>query len=290
MHKNIRVLLTILFFSAAAQLLSADPLYHQVLRGDTLYSIARSYGVAVSDLMQANGITDPAKMQIGTRLVIPGKSANPPAGSTTPPATNAASSDYTVQRGDTLYGIARRFNITVDQLRSQNTLAGNTILPGQVLKIPGAQNSSAGSTSPATTPNPPAVTTPITPTTASGSATGSGLNANALWPVNGTVIPIQGKLTGVAISTSPGNTMQAVRAGTVVSAGPFRGFGNVAFVQASDGLMYVYGGLSLITVKVGDTVRKSSRIGILPTEDEVSAYFFVFRGAETIDPAKAPRD
>ena len=50
--------------------------------------------------------------------------------------TQSTNSSYTVQRGDTLFSISRRFGITVDALRSANGIVGNTISVGQVLVIP----------------------------------------------------------------------------------------------------------------------------------------------------------
>ena len=64
----------------------------------------------------------------------------------------------------------------------------------------------------------------------------------------------------------------------------------VAFVQAPDGLVYVYGGAGQLTIRVGDVVRKGSQIGRMATTDEAKAYFFVFRGQEALDPVAAPRD
>jgi septal ring factor EnvC (AmiA/AmiB activator) len=229
-------------------------------------------------------------------VAAPGSATTTPVTPPAPqPAATTAPRTYVVQRGDTLYAIARSYNISLDSLRTANNRSGNTIQPGQRLTIPGtavAGGSAAASTAAATTApgqtassgSPAAASTPAAGTVIAQTAD------NLFWPSNGVLVPLQGKLTGVAIQSSPGSAVQAVRAGTVVSAGPFRGFGNVAFVQAADGLMYVYGGLAMINVKVGDSLRKASRIGLLSTDAEASAYFFVFRGAETIDPAQAPRD
>lgn len=303
------VFIAFLLFSFALQTtdLSAQATYHRVVRGETLYSIARQYNVSVADLMQVNNIKDPGLLQLGANLLIPGTQ---PAGTQAQAAASPAVT-YTVKRGDTLFGIARTYGIGVDELRTANNLRSDTIVPGQDLKIPGKQGSVAtaapasggagggsGSTTAATS------SAGSGGSASSGSTTGTGGSTSTtattvsvvpqsgdyFWPVQGPLTVLQGKLQGMAIQAGAGSSVRAVRAGTVVSVGPFRGFGNVAFVQASDGLMYVYGGLGLITVKAGDSVRKSHQLGLLSSEPEPSAYFFVFRGADTIDPAKAPRD
>ncbi|MGE5309196.1 MAG: N-acetylmuramoyl-L-alanine amidase [Deltaproteobacteria bacterium] len=102
--------------------------YHTVEKGQTLWRIARMYGVDMSGLMAANGITDPRHVSTGQRLVIPGRSATPP--SAFPPSI-PFSADYTaidrlvghpyghvrwrtitVHHSATRYGNARIFDIS----------------------------------------------------------------------------------------------------------------------------------------------------------------------------------
>jgi len=100
--------------------------YYTVLRGDTLYSIARRFGVTVQAIVQANGLLNPNLIFAGQSLWIPGGSGSP---------TGAII--YVVQRGDTLYSIARRYGTTVYALMVANGLRGTTIYVGQRLVIPG---------------------------------------------------------------------------------------------------------------------------------------------------------
>jgi LysM repeat protein len=101
--------------------------YYTVQRGDTLYSIARRYGTTVQAIAQANGILNPAYIYVGQVLCIPGLAAPPPSGGY-----------YIVQRGDTLYSIARRFGTTYWAIAVANNLSNpNYIYPGQGLFIPG---------------------------------------------------------------------------------------------------------------------------------------------------------
>lgn len=100
-----------------------------VQRGDTLLSIALKHGIRVSQLASANGLAWNAWVYAGQRLVIPGGSASP-----APPSPGGT---HTVQRGDTLFSIARRHGTTVASLRATNGLRSNTIYVGQRLTLPG---------------------------------------------------------------------------------------------------------------------------------------------------------
>ena len=104
--------------------------YYTVQRGDTLYSIARRYGVTVTAIAQANGILNPAYIRVGQVLLIPTGPPAPP-----PPPTGGY---YIVQRGDNLYRIALRFGTTYWAIAVANNLPNpNHIYAGQTLLIPG---------------------------------------------------------------------------------------------------------------------------------------------------------
>ena len=97
---------------------------YTVRRGDTLWGIARRYSTTVSALASLNHIANPD-------LIYPGQVLNLPRGAAPSAGT------YTVRQGDTLWGIARRYNTTVSALASLNRIANpNLIYPGQVLRLP----------------------------------------------------------------------------------------------------------------------------------------------------------
>jgi len=91
---------------------------YTVVRGDSLYSIAKRYNTSVSDIIRVNNLSN-NNLSIGQILKIPGTSSN----------------TYKVLKGDTLYSIARKFNVSVDSLKSKNNLTNNNLSVGQILKI-----------------------------------------------------------------------------------------------------------------------------------------------------------
>ena len=101
---------------------------YTVKSGDSLWKIANQYNISVDDIIKANNLTS-TSLSIGQVLKIP-TSGN---GNTLPP-TNYE--EYTVQRGDSLWLIANRYNTTVNDIKNLNNLTSNSLSIGQVLKIP----------------------------------------------------------------------------------------------------------------------------------------------------------
>ena len=95
--------------------------YYTVKSGDSLWSISRKFGITVDELKNANNLKNNL-LTIGQNLVIP---------SSTPQSSNT----YTVQKGDTLYGIAGKYGLTVTELKKINNLTNNNLTIGQVLKV-----------------------------------------------------------------------------------------------------------------------------------------------------------
>jgi LysM repeat protein len=93
-----------------------------VQRGDSLYSIARRFGVSVNDIIRLNNLSG-TSLSVGQTLVIPNNSSG------------GFSNTYVVQRGDSLYSIARKFNVSVDSIKNKNNLKSNLLSVGQTLII-----------------------------------------------------------------------------------------------------------------------------------------------------------
>lgn len=104
-----------------------------VKQGDTLYSISEKYGLNVDKLMALNGITDASEVAVGRRLKLGEGEVYTLSPSDT--ETTASATTYTVQKGDTLYSISRKYGLSVNELKRKNGLSSNLIGIGQVLKV-----------------------------------------------------------------------------------------------------------------------------------------------------------
>ena len=114
-----------------------DYVNYKVKRGDTLYSIAKAYGVTVDSLIQDNALKNNS-LTIGQNLKI--RTNNTMVveecfGEEYVPSNNSYS-EYVVKRGDNLYNIANTFGTSVSEITKINNLKNNNLAIGQVLKIP----------------------------------------------------------------------------------------------------------------------------------------------------------
>jgi len=159
---------------------AGTPSTYMVKAGDTLTRIASSLGVAIPDLEKVNGMTEKSVIQVGQILKVPVKAAAqaaaeistqatkvagsvqqatapvasavgsltgaaPAADATPSPDTSGAqeaTTEYTIQKGDSPYKIAKKFKITPDQLMKANGITDpKKIQIGQKLKIPAPTSS-----------------------------------------------------------------------------------------------------------------------------------------------------
>ncbi len=118
--------------------------YHVVARGQTLGWIGGQYGVTVSALRAANNNVNPRRLRIGQRLVIPSPARVASAGSRSTRGNSVGSTTLesaqgpvtvVVQRGDSLWSIARRFSVSTSQIMEWNRLPSAVIHPGDRLEI-----------------------------------------------------------------------------------------------------------------------------------------------------------
>ena len=277
----------ILSVSVAAASLAVAETTHIVQKGETLYSLSRTYGTTVQAICAANGIADGSSVRAGQKLTIPDTKQ---AAATEQRQSSGGS--YTVEKGDTWYGIARRFGTNVNKLYELNDVDSTaTLKVGQTVIVPG------GTVAVATDPAKPSPDAPKTggkisledPRTYSDKKGDPSL----AWPVQSpSVTYIEGKISGVNLSAKKDESVTAIRAGTVMFSGTYRGFGNVVFIQSKTGHIYAYTGLGTVKVSKGDYCVFGAQIGTAGLDSYTAKpqmSLMVFQNGLPIDPAKAPR-
>ena len=110
---------------------------HRIVAGDSLSTIAARYGTTVSKPMAVNGLRN-HNIRAGKELLLPGAAGlSQVAGQAAKPA--AGNAEYIIKSGDSLWSIARRFNVTQKQLVAWNRISPQGyIKPGQKLKVAGS--------------------------------------------------------------------------------------------------------------------------------------------------------
>jgi len=264
------------------------PQVHIVAKGETYYGLSKQYGITIQELKSANNLSDSYVLKVGDVLIIPGKEAN---------------FVQTVQKLPSLDSVAMsQPAISVPAQQSPS--------PPATTAAPSNSYSSASSTSQAILPpaSPTASSSAVLPSTNQPAQTSAQTKADSSkasvssqripdtmvnWPVDGKAQYMSGKLEGVMFQTARGASVRAVASGTVVSAGPSRGYGEVVFVQSKSGFVYVYAGNESIIVKTGENIEPGktiAKVGIDANDGNPIAYFFVFRNGQPVDPSLAPRD
>ena len=147
-------------YTGAAPGDAASLQWYTVRKGESLPTIARRLRVSRADLAEANYLNTTARVQPGQRLVVPrapnaallAGRANTPAATRVaaaePDAREARESEvtrtvYRVRKGDTLYSIARRHGVSVENLRAWNRLKGSALSIGDRLQIHTARSANA---------------------------------------------------------------------------------------------------------------------------------------------------
>lgn len=111
---------------------------YTVKRGDTLSAIAKKYNTTVSELVSLNNIKNPNLIYVNQKIRIRNRICNMTVGGSNNSNTNNNNyyKSYVVKKGDTLWEISRRYNVTINQLVEINNIKNpNLIYPGQTLII-----------------------------------------------------------------------------------------------------------------------------------------------------------
>ncbi len=102
---------------------------YTVQKGDSLYLIGQKFGVSAAQIQQANGLSS-SMIYPGQKLSIPG--------------TSSSSGVYTVQKGDSLYLIGKKYGLSYQEIMRANNLNSTLIYPGQQLRIPAGTTADRG--------------------------------------------------------------------------------------------------------------------------------------------------
>ena len=208
-----------LLVGISAVLAAAEETIHVIQKGDTIYSLARTYGVSVQEIQKLNRIDDPGRIQAGQRIRIPGVS-----GAFAPEPAAQTVTEHRAARGETLYGIARLYGVSLQTLLSANGLTESyTLKIGDRLRIPRAGSPLAAPSAPsgeaqadilvlpapaadpaATVPAAETVPGPVVPGLFAGtearSTVSRSLDLSVPWPIKAREMAyMTGKLSGVTL-------------------------------------------------------------------------------------------
>lgn len=216
-----------------------------------------------------------------------------PTGSYTPSYApvdiNAAT--HTVVRGDTVYNISKRYQITQDNLRAWNGLADNTISVGQTLRVKPNGYSAPAATASVPTPPPTHTASPKPLNTPTVSTGGTRTVSGITWqrPTVGNVISnFGGSNKGVDIGGTAGQPVVAAADGKVVYAGSgLRGYGNLVIIQHNSSYLSAYGHNQRLLVNEGQQVKRGQTIANMGNTDasRTQLHFEVRQNGKPVNPA-----
>lgn len=237
-RKNIQVIITVLLIVFVSTLCtsSAIGIQHKVRSGETLSGIAKKYGVSMEAIAKANNLKSLHRIQIGKKLIIPidetkAQNAGGPADGTW----------HVVKNGDTLYNIARKYNIKNwrDLQKINGISKPKNLQIGQEIFIPGDEAVDFAKP----------LRIPLVVTSRYGYRHH----------------PITGRYRlheGIDFRATTGTRVYASKTGKVTSAAWKPGYGKIVIIQHEDDFSTAYGHLSRIRVSVGAIVKQGQVIGL----------------------------
>lgn len=281
---------------AARPKLSPLALTHTVVHGESLWSIAHQYGVAVGSLAWANRLTLTSILPVERVVLIPpqraasvapAQAASTPAAATQvaprltappekpvvrPAKPKGPTTAHIVQPGETLWKIATDYGQRVEDVMAWNGLGEDDVIkPGQKMIIAGRpplrpRQTATERPKPATAaarikPAQPASSEPVMAV--------ASLVRNAaafLWPTRGVITSRFGwrryrrHHEGIDLAAPHGTPIYATRDGVVTFSGWRNGYGQVVYIDHGDGLTTIYGHASELHVAAGQQVKRGQII------------------------------
>jgi len=191
---------------------------------------------------------------------------------------------HLVQKGETLFRIAKTYGVDPKELLEVNGLAdARSLRPGMEIFVPGASRPLE------VTPLPPGAEVPADPLTPSGAAPVAG---KLRWPVKGVLYRGFGvkqgqRHDGIDLSAPEGTTVQAAAAGDVIYTGRQSGYGLIVILRHDGNLITLYAHNSAVLVKDGDRVAAGTpiaRVGQSGRTTGPHLHFEVRDGTKPRDP------
>jgi murein DD-endopeptidase MepM/ murein hydrolase activator NlpD len=229
-----------------------DAYVHQIASGESLYTIARQYGVTAQAIIQANGFNSPDKIFVGQKIVIPGR---PDLLAKKGPAKPVTDDQPT--------------SAPVVQEASLGEQAGTPIASPKLVE-------------PEQSPAKPLVQPKVEPVL-------SGAD-KFRWPASGRVITdfANSKGTGINIELPEGAAVRSAENGQVIYVGSgVEGYGNLVLIRHPNGYVSAYAHLKSMSVNKGDVVNRGDNIGAAGMTGGVSRpqlHFELRKGATPVDP------
>ncbi len=270
-----------------------------VQRGETLETLSRRYNVPVAIILRANNLASATLVQPGQRLVIP---SNGERGQMAAAAPARPAAIHTVNQGDTLLSVARRYKIGAAELARANKLTVTTQLKlGQKLTIPGTSRAATQPAQPRRAETPVqaapapqekvAAVKPVEQVEAQPALTGT---PQFRWPVKGRVIsgfgqkPNGQQNDGINLSVPEGTPIKASEDGVVAYSGnELKGYGNLVLIRHAEGWVTAYAHASEVLVKRGEAVKRGQVIARAGQTGGVVApqlHFEIRKGSIPVDP------
>jgi lipoprotein NlpD len=254
-----RVLTSIVLLSLVTgcshRLSNWDPDDYTVKSGDTLYSIAWRYEIDPTEMARWNSLSSPYVIRPGDRLHTKASDSNNPTASSSPVRQKNKSLVY-VEKGDTLYSLAKENDMPAWKLASINGLKKPYVIyPGQGLRL------KASSTRTATTTSKPK-------TKKTWSPADSRRAVSWQWPVKGRVLSKFNKrkndAKGINIAGKEGYAVKAAAPGKVVYSGNgLISYGNLIIIKHSRSYLSAYAHNRKLLVKEGQMVKVGQKIAEL---------------------------
>lgn len=252
---------------------SPQPVVVTVAAGDSLWVLARRFDTTVEKIAAANSIEISAVLKVGAELQIPGRY-----GSRDVSVGGPALVEVVVQRGETLWGLAQRYDSDVAALMSANNLKSQDLHVGQTLRIVSGSEVKA---------------TRATESTRAQFSTG---DAPMVWPLIGAITSRYGYRqlrvsgtnfhAGLDINGDTGDPIVAAVAGTVTFSGWRGGYGNLVIVTSGE-TEYFYAHASELLVTEGVEVQAGqliARVGSTGNSTGPHLHFEIRVDGDTIDP------